>query len=107
MSSTATERLQRILDLEERQGWRNRAVIGGLLAMGNRWSDDALAESISEEQVAAILLLMARYEEEDQDARPDTAAAIRAVLAGEIADDVRTLMAGMVARTGVGTLPCW
>ncbi|MCB9161527.1 MAG: ATP-dependent DNA helicase RecG [Caldilineaceae bacterium] len=85
--------MQRILDLEERQGWRNRAVIGGLLAMGNRWSDDALAESISEEQVAAILLLMTRYEEEDQDARPDTAAAIRAVLAGEIADDVRTLMA--------------
>ena len=33
MPSSATTRLLRVLDLEEKQGWRNRAVIGGLQAM--------------------------------------------------------------------------
>ena len=30
MPVSAFVRLQRVLDLEEKQGWRNRAVIGGL-----------------------------------------------------------------------------
>lgn len=94
MSSTATERLQRILDLESRQGWRNRSVIGGLLAMGKRWSDDARAEGLTEEQVAAIMALMARYEDEEPETRPDTAADIRSALAGDIPDNVSVLLAG-------------
>ena len=31
MAASAFQRLLRVLDLEDRQGWRNRAVIGGLL----------------------------------------------------------------------------
>ncbi len=38
---SATTRLQRVLDLEEKQSWRNRAVIGGIRAMAERWSVDA------------------------------------------------------------------
>ena len=30
MAASSFERLQRVLDLEKRQNWRNRAVIGGI-----------------------------------------------------------------------------
>ena len=41
MANTVITRLLRVLDLEEKQGWRNRSVIGGLSAMGERWQTDA------------------------------------------------------------------
>ena len=53
MVASAIERLQRILELEEKQGWRNRGVIGGLAAMGERWSADAVDENVPAGQIAA------------------------------------------------------
>ena len=34
-------RLQRVIELEQKQSFRNRAVIGGLQKMADRWADDA------------------------------------------------------------------
>lgn len=99
VSSSAMERLKRILDLEEKQGWRNRSVIGGLTAMGERWSDDARAEDVPDEQIAAVLLLFARYEEGTPDNRPDIIAALRLVAAGDIPEDVNRLLADAPGAT--------
>ncbi|MEZ4735475.1 MAG: ATP-dependent DNA helicase RecG [Caldilineaceae bacterium] len=86
MSNTVIIRLLRVLDLEEKQGWRNRSVIGGLLAMGERWQEDALAENVDETLVQATLTLMAHYETVSQSLRPDIAGKIRALLRGEVED---------------------
>lgn len=86
MITSALIRLNRILDLEEKQGWRNRAVIGGLHAMSTRWAQDARNEQVAEPIIEAVVALMARYDSADTNARPDLAAAIRQVLAGEPAD---------------------
>ncbi|MCC6168841.1 MAG: ATP-dependent DNA helicase RecG [Caldilineaceae bacterium] len=73
----------RVLELEERQGWRNRAVIGGLQAMAERWQKDAEAEASDARIVQAVVSLMGRYDAATPEARPDLAAAIRRALAGE------------------------
>jgi ATP-dependent DNA helicase RecG len=86
VTTSALIRLNRILDLEEKQGWRNRAVIGGLRAMSTRWAQDARNEQTAEPIVEAVVALMARYENADATTRPDLAAAIRQVLAGDLAD---------------------
>ncbi len=46
MTTPAFTRLQRILDLEERQSYRNRSVIGGMRSMASRWSEDARSEGV-------------------------------------------------------------
>jgi ATP-dependent DNA helicase RecG len=79
-------RLNRILDLEEKQGWRNRAVIGGLRAMSSRWAQDARNEQVAEPTIEACIALMARYDSAAATTRPDVAAAIRQVLAGKPVD---------------------
>lgn len=86
MAASAFERLQRVLDLEERQGWRNRAVIGGLQAMAARWESDARAEAGEAWIVATVVVLMRRYEDAAPDARPEVAEQIRRALAGEAVD---------------------
>lgn len=86
MTNTVITRLLRVLDLEEKQNWRNRSVIGGLLAMGERWREDASAEALDDNLVQVILALMAHYEAVNQQLRPAVAQKIRAVLLGEVAD---------------------
>ena len=86
MTNTVITRLLRVLELEEKQNWRNRSVIGGLLAMGERWQTDAVAESMDDNLVQVVLGLMAHYETVNQQLRPAVAGKIRAVLLGEIED---------------------
>lgn len=86
MTNTVITRLLRVLELEEKQNWRNRSVIGGLLAMGERWQTDAVAENMDDNLVQAVLGLMAHYETVNQQLRPAVAGKIRAVLLGEIED---------------------
>ena len=85
MANSAFVRLQRVLDLEEKQGWRNRAVIGGIPAMGERWADDAADEGAAPEVVAAVLALFDLYDAGDEDARPEIGAALRSAMNGELA----------------------
>ncbi len=85
MAASAFQRLQRVVDLEEKQGWRNRAVIGGISAMGERWADDARAEDVGEKAIMTILALMASYDAADEETRPEIAAALRAALADDLA----------------------
>lgn len=60
----AFERLQKILALEKRQGYRNKAVIGGLDKFAARWETDGLSEVQTPEQraeVQAIVALLMGY----------------------------------------------
>ncbi len=86
MANTVITRLLRVLDLEEKQGWRNRSVIGGLSAMGERWQADANSEKLDENLIQATLALMSRYEAASQPARLSVATQLRAVLLGEVED---------------------
>ena len=86
MANTVITRLLRVLDLEEKQGWRNRSVIGGLSAMGERWQTDANSEKLDENLIQATLALMSRYEAASQPARLSVATQLRAVLLGEVED---------------------
>lgn len=86
MSTSAVIRLQRVLDLEEKQNWRNRAVIGGLQAMGDRWAVDARTEGMAEEQMAAVLALMAHYETVAGRDRPGVIEKLRMALSGKVED---------------------
>lgn len=87
MSIPAFRRLQRVIDLEEKQGWRNRAVIGGLPAMAERWEGDARAEGADGDQVAAIVALLGAYEDADTEQRAALVNLLRGVLDGSIAHD--------------------
>lgn len=50
------ERLQKVLDLERRQGYRNRAVTsGGLAAFAAHWQEEALAAVADARQAALVL----------------------------------------------------
>jgi ATP-dependent DNA helicase RecG len=81
--SSALMRLARILDLEERQGWRNRAVIGGIRAMSERWAKDAQAEQTDPAVVNAVVTLMTHYDDAMPGDRPAIADQIRQALSGE------------------------
>lgn len=62
--SDAFERLQKVLALERHQGFRNRAVIGGLDKFAARWESDAMAEVQTpeqREQVQTIVALLMGY----------------------------------------------
>ncbi|MBX3012438.1 MAG: ATP-dependent DNA helicase RecG [Caldilineaceae bacterium] len=95
MTTPVLTRLLRVLDLEEKQNWRNRSVIGGLLAMGERWREDADAAALDENLIQVILALMAHYETVNQQQRPAVASKLRAVLLGEV-DDLDTLLDELV-----------
>ena len=79
MTTPAFTRLQRILDLEERQSYRNRSVIGGMRSMATRWAEDARSEDVDPQRVSILTGLMQRYDSEAA-ARPQIAADMRAVL---------------------------
>ena len=82
MSTPAFTRLQRILDLEERQSYRNRSVIGGMRSMAARWDEDARSEGVDPQRIAVLTGLMQRYDTEAA-ARPQIAADMRAVMADD------------------------
>lgn len=84
MATSALVRLQRVLDLEERQGWRNRAVIGGLQAMATRWVEDARAEGVGLAIVERAGVLMGAYGRQATAERAETAALLRRVLEGDV-----------------------
>ena len=83
MAAAVLIRLERILDLEEKQGWRNRGVIGGLQAMAERWANDARSEGLPSRQIAALTALMSAYGAAAQSDRAEIAAAIRRVVAAD------------------------
>jgi ATP-dependent DNA helicase RecG len=103
VATSAFQRLLRVLELEERQGWRNRAVIGGLQAMAARWQNDAEAEAADAAVVQAVVALMGRYDAATPQARPDLAAAIRQTLAGEAVDLPEAASAEEPAPTEAGS----
>ena len=58
----AFERLSKILALEKRQGYRNKAVIGGLDKFAARWEQDARQEvPASQPLIAEIVSLLTGY----------------------------------------------
>ncbi|RIK32973.1 MAG: ATP-dependent DNA helicase RecG, partial [Chloroflexi bacterium] len=77
-----------MLDLEEKQGWRNRAVIGGLRAMSTRWAQDARNEQAASATIEVVVTLMTRYDSAEPAERPAIADSIRQALAGEPAEVV-------------------
>ncbi len=94
MQTPAFDRLRRVLDLEEKQGWRNRGVIGGIRAMGDRWADDARADHTaadpsgdatdSDALVDAVLVLMSQYDAGTPESRPEIAGSILDLLDGKV-----------------------
>ncbi len=76
-ASSVLTRIERVLTLEEKQGWRNRGVIGGLQAMAERWANDARSEGLDERQITAIVELMRAYGVAEPIDRPDIAKALR------------------------------
>ncbi len=83
MAASAFQRLLRVLELEERQGWRNRAVIGGLQAMAARWQKDAAQEEADPRIVSTVIVLMERYQAGTLEVRLFCAETMRKALAGE------------------------
>ncbi len=70
-TNDAFERLKKILALEKRQGYRNKAVIGGLDKFAARWEQDARQEMPERTaQITAIVALLTGYPAAvDQEAR--------------------------------------
>ena len=72
---TAFDKLEKVLGLEQSQGFRNRAVIGGLEKFAVLWRDEAQAEAQDDaqlNQVAKIADLLTGYQEGDQQERIET-----------------------------------
>ena len=72
--SSAFEKLSKILKLEQSQGYRDRAVIGGLENFSRRWREEALAETGDEGQssrIGQIADLLGRYTAADQNRRAE------------------------------------
>ncbi|MEM7126102.1 MAG: ATP-dependent DNA helicase RecG [Chloroflexota bacterium] len=84
MTTPAIERLKKVLDLEEKQAWRNRAVVGGLQAMGDRWATDVNKEGGDQAIVSAILLLLKQYPGLEKGKRPSCVEEMRRVLGGDL-----------------------
>ena len=60
-ANNAFTRLSKILELERKQGYRNKAVIGGLDKLAGRWEHDARAETNDDAAVTEIVALMLGY----------------------------------------------
>ena len=57
-NTSAIERLKKILALEQKQGYRNKAVIGGLERLSERWVDDAQQEASTNYQRSLVLKIV-------------------------------------------------
>lgn len=103
MSILAFERLQKILALEEKQGCRNRAVVGGMQAMGKRWATDAQKENADSQIISAVVSLMECYAEADGATRLTFIAQMRQALIGDLeAELVEDLAASSASRSKDG-----
>ncbi len=72
---TAFQKLEKILKLEESQGYRDRAVIGGFAKFARIWQSEAQADAQNAEQQQAageIADLLAAYGEADVERRAQT-----------------------------------
>ncbi len=58
---SAITRLLKVLDLERKQGYRNKAVIGGLDKFASRWEADARAETGNAAVIGEIVSLLLGY----------------------------------------------
>ena len=57
----AFSRLAKVIGLERKQGYRNKAVIGGLDKFASRWEADARAETADQAAVTEIVALLIGY----------------------------------------------
>ena len=57
----AFSRLVKVIGLERKQGYRNKAVIGGLDKFASRWEADARAETADQAAVTEIVALLIGY----------------------------------------------
>lgn len=57
-NTSAIERLKKILALEQKQGYRNKAVIGGLERLSERWIEDAQQEASNDYQRSLVLKIV-------------------------------------------------
>src|SRR5512139_432166 len=70
MMDSAITRLLKVLELERKQGYRNKAVIGGLDKFASRWESDARAETGNSAVIGEIVSLLLGYAAvEDRPAR--------------------------------------
>ena len=79
----AFDKLDKILRLEQSQGYRNRAMIGGLDKFAVLWRDEAQSESqddVQISQIAKISDLLAGYSQADQLERQESVKSILALL---------------------------
>ncbi len=74
--SNALNRLRNIFTLEEKTGWRDRAVVGGMAALQERWRHDALTDGVDARVVGEIGAGLLRYAEADEAERPTIAQAL-------------------------------
>lgn len=58
---SAITRLLKVLDLERKQGYRNKAVIGGLDKFASRWESDARTETGNAAVIGEIVSLLLGY----------------------------------------------
>ncbi|MFQ5858505.1 MAG: OB-fold nucleic acid binding domain-containing protein, partial [Anaerolineae bacterium] len=73
--SLTLEKLKKILNLERDQGYRDRAVIGGLKRFVARWQEealDAISDARAKRQIRIITELLRGYEHKDVESREST-----------------------------------
>lgn len=75
------EKLNKILNLEEKTGYTNRAVIGGLERLAQFWGPEA-AEAGEALPVEEIVTLLRRYPEEEKEGRKALIEEIRSLMRG-------------------------
>ena len=57
------EKYYKIFNLEGSQGYENRAVMGGLQALGKTWPSEAREQGVSESLIPVITMFFSRYPE--------------------------------------------
>jgi len=92
----------KIFQLEGSQGYENRAVMGGLQALGKTWPSEAREQNVSESLIPVISMFFSRY--------PDLAPENRRNVLLEIGDllsiaDIKTLPAYLPAEKPVKSDP--
>ena len=85
MAIDVFERLERIFKLEERQGWRNRSVAGGIQALSQRWPMDAAKAEVDPTLITAVVDLLQAYLDASEEDRPAIAATILAATQDPVA----------------------
>ncbi|MFN2241826.1 MAG: hypothetical protein ACK2U2_06025, partial [Anaerolineae bacterium] len=98
---TPFEKLEKILKLEQSQGFRNTAVIGGLDGFAGIWRKEALDETQDQariEQINDMADRLQRYAEADASARNETVS----LLLDQLAEDLqpRTLRQPPLQKPG-------